>query len=82
MVLAELEEIRILNKPILVGVSRKSFIGEITELRDPSERLYGSLAATAIAVFNGAHIIRTHDPLETKDVIKVAEFIRRSKYSL
>mgnify|MGYP001626446850 CR=1 FL=1 len=79
MVLADLEELRALGRPILVGVSRKSFIGEITGKRDPAERLYGSLAATAIAVFNGAHIVRTHDPAETVDVVKVSSFIRRTR---
>ncbi|MGC9180944.1 dihydropteroate synthase [Thermogladius sp.] len=79
MVLAELEKMRALGRPILVGVSRKSFIGEVTGRRDPAERLYGSLGATAIAVYNGAHIVRTHDPAETLDVVKVASFIRRLK---
>jgi len=76
-VLAELDELRRLGRPILVGVSRKSFIGELTGRRDPAERLYGSLAATAIAVYNGAHVIRTHDPAETLDAVKIASYIRR-----
>ncbi len=75
-----LEGFRKLGRPVLVAVSRKSFIGEILEERDPGNRLFGSLSATAIAVFNGAHVIRTHDVnKETIDTIKVAEAIRLKK---
>jgi len=78
-ILANLEILRCLGRPILVGVSRKSFIGAITGREDPAERLWGSLAATAIAVYNGAHIVRTHDPAETRDAVRVAEFIARMR---
>lgn len=78
-VLAELWRLRELGRPILVGASRKSFIGAITGRGDPSERLPGSLAAAAIAVYNGAHILRTHDPAETRDAALVAERIRRHR---
>jgi dihydropteroate synthase len=74
-VLANLNLLKIFGRPILVGVSRKSFIGAITGRKDPSERLPGSLAATAIAVWKGATIVRTHDVKETLDVIRVASFI-------
>ncbi|AAL81420.1 dihydropteroate synthase [Pyrococcus furiosus DSM 3638] len=76
-VIANLKLLKVFGLPILVGISRKSFIGAITGREDPSERLEGSLAATAIAVLNGANIIRAHDVKETLDVIKVADFIRR-----
>ncbi|MDI9646299.1 MAG: dihydropteroate synthase [Archaeoglobales archaeon] len=62
--------------PLLIGVSRKSFIGAILKKEDPAERLYGSLAATSIAVFNGADIIRTHDIKETLEVVKVSSYIK------
>ncbi|WP_048148104.1 dihydropteroate synthase [Palaeococcus ferrophilus] len=75
-VLANLNVLKALGRPLLVGVSRKSFIGAITGRKDPSERLPGSLSATAIAVWNGANIIRAHDVRETLDAIRVAEFIR------
>jgi len=77
-ILANLKEFRTLGRPICVGISRKSFIGKILKLPDPSRRLVGSLAATAVAVFNGAHVVRTHDPAETVQVIKIAEAIRDS----
>jgi dihydropteroate synthase len=64
--------LRIFEKPILAAISRKSFIGE-TLNKPATERLYGSLAATAIAVRNGAHIIRTHDVAPTVDAVRIAE---------
>jgi dihydropteroate synthase len=67
--------------PLLIGTSRKSFIGRI--LADDSgtpapaaERLYGTLATVAIAVFKGAHIVRVHDVKPTLDAIRVADLIR------
>src|SRR5262249_4212869 len=64
-VLRELTELRSLCFPLLVGVSRKSFIGKILGQPDATDRLIGSLACAAIAVYNGAHIIRAHDVKET-----------------
>lgn len=72
-----LEELKILNKPICVSVSRKSFIGKVLAIEDPSERLLGSISAEAIAVMNGADIIRTHNVYESMQAIKVAEAIRK-----
>ena len=76
-IIANLNLLKIFGKPVLVGLSRKSFIGAITDREDPAERLAGSLAATAIAVLGGANIVRTHDVRETHDAIKLASFIRR-----
>ncbi len=76
-VLAELRVLAALGRPVCVGVSRKSFIGAIVEEADTSERLAGSLAATAIAVVNGAALVRTHDVAETRDAVRVAERVRR-----
>ncbi len=70
-----LGRLRMFGKPILAAISRKSFIGE-TLNKPAGERLYGSLAATAIAVRNGAHIIRTHDVAPTVDAVRVAERVR------
>jgi len=74
----DLGRFRSLGLPVLVGISRKSFLHEILGRPDPSDRLYGTLAATAIAVFNGAHIVRAHDVAATREVITVAERIRGS----
>ena len=57
--------------PLLVGASRKSFIGKILGDAPPTERLGGSLAAAIVAVQNGAKILRVHDVRETVDAIKV-----------
>jgi dihydropteroate synthase len=61
-----------MNLPILVSVSNKSFIGQILS-KDPPDRLYGSIAAEAVAVLNGADIIRTHNVSQTKDAVSVAQ---------
>jgi len=77
-VIANLNMLKMFGLPILVGISRKSFIGAITGRKDPNERLPGSLAATAIAVWNGANIIRAHDVKETLDAVRVVWFIKKS----
>jgi len=76
-ILAGLGRLRALGRPICVGVSRKSFIGEIAGEPDPGRRLPGSLAAVAAAVLGGAHVIRAHDVAETVQAVRVAESIRR-----
>ncbi len=73
-ILSKLEKFIELGKPILIGVSRKSFIGNILNL-PPERRLEGSLAASVIGITKGASIVRTHDVKETRNAIKVAEAI-------
>lgn len=73
--LRRLAEFSELPYPLLVGVSRKSSIGAITGA-PVDERLPGTLAATAIAVLNGADIVRVHDVKECKQAVQVAEAIR------
>jgi dihydropteroate synthase len=58
--------------PILISVSNKSFIGNILGKENPSDRLFGSIAAEVISVINGANIIRTHNVDATKDAITIA----------
>lgn len=67
---------RALGRPVMAALSRKSFIGARLNQPDPSKRLFGSLAATAVAVYNGAHIVRTHDVSMSLDTIRMAEAIR------
>ena len=69
-----------LGCPALIALSRKSFIGKTLDL-PPEKRLSGSLAATAISVLHGADIIRTHDIVETKEAIIIAEMFKKLKYS-
>jgi len=78
-ILARLEEFRKLGRPICVGISRKSFVGTVTGLKDPDQRLAGSLAASAVAVFNGADVLRAHDPAETVQAARIAEAIRSAR---
>jgi dihydropteroate synthase len=77
-VLQKLATLRSLQHPLLVGLSRKSFIGKILGQANPENRLAGSLSATAIAVMNGAHIIRTHDVGPTREAVRMAEALRPS----
>ncbi|MFX1450432.1 MAG: dihydropteroate synthase [Promethearchaeota archaeon] len=77
-IIKSLESLRTLQKLILVGISRKSFIGDVLNLPDPANRLNGSLAATVIAVYNGAHLIRTHDVGAQIEMIKMAKALRMS----
>jgi dihydropteroate synthase len=71
----QLERLKVFGKPVLAAISRKSFIDKVLD-KPPAERLMGSIVATAIAVYKGAHIIRTHDVADTDDAIRVAEAIK------
>ncbi|TFF96372.1 MAG: dihydropteroate synthase [Promethearchaeota archaeon] len=78
--IAELKTLKKLQKSILVAISRKSFIGETLNIPEPEKRLNGTLSATAIAVYNGAHIVRTHDVTpQLKEIIQMAEAIRNAE---
>jgi len=79
-ILKRLSELKVLGSPILIGVSRKSFIGKVLDL-PLEERLAGSLAATCVAVLEGAKIVRTHDIKETREVVDLAEAILQSRVS-
>jgi dihydropteroate synthase len=68
--LRELPRFAALGAPLLVGVSRKSFIGRILG-KAVDERLYGGLALAALAVSDGARIIRTHDVAATHDAVRM-----------
>jgi dihydropteroate synthase len=69
--LRHLPRLAALRRPILVGVSRKSFIGRIGGEPDPRRRLPGSLAAGLFAVLRGAHILRVHDVPETAQALRL-----------
>lgn len=76
--LRELGQFRDLDLPILIGLSRKRFIGDITGKDDPKERVFGTAAACAIAIAKGADILRVHDVAAIVDVRKVVDAIERS----
>ncbi len=69
--LANLRQLQLLGLPVLVGLSRKSTLGELTD-RNVGERLSASVAAAVIAVMRGAQIVRAHDVRETVDALRVA----------
>ncbi|MGH3443273.1 MAG: dihydropteroate synthase [Nitriliruptorales bacterium] len=68
-------ELTSLGRPVLVGVSRKSFIGSVSGVKEPEERLEGSLAAAAVAVALGASMVRAHDVDETLRAVRIARAI-------
>jgi dihydropteroate synthase len=74
--LRDLERLKSLGVPILIGLSRKSFLGGILDL-PAEERLEGTIAANAIAVARGADIIRVHDVREGRRAADVAHRLRR-----
>jgi dihydropteroate synthase len=71
-----LHELRVLKKPILIGTSRKSFIGDLVD-KPPDERLYGSLASVVISIMQKADFVRVHDVAETADVVKLVDAVTR-----
>jgi dihydropteroate synthase len=76
--LRRLREISEVGYPVLVGVSRKSFIGAVLGGLPPGERLEGTAAAVAIAIANGASVVRVHDVGEMARVARVADAIVRA----
>ena len=79
IILQELNRFVKLTHPLLVGVSRKKFIGHILDQPDPYDRLNGSMMATTVAVMKGVSVIRTHDVRETKVAIQMGEALRKSQ---
>ncbi len=74
--LGRLDALVELGVPVLVGMSRKSMIGNLLE-RPLDQRLVGGAAAAALAVFQGARLVRTHDVAATADAVRVAQAARR-----
>jgi dihydropteroate synthase len=76
--LARLEALKSLGLPIVVGASRKSFLGRVTG-RDVDAREWATAAADAAAILNGANIVRVHDVAAQRDAVLVADAIRRAR---
>ena len=74
-ILRYLDEFKELNSPILVGISRKSMLGQLTG-KAVEERLPASVAAAVLAAERGAHILRVHDVGPTVDALKILEAVR------
>ena len=75
-ILARLREIADLGLPVLIGPSRKSFLGSLPSALPPEERLEGSLAAVAAGVMNGAAVVRVHDVRPCRRVLDVLDAVR------
>ena len=80
-IIHNLSELTLLEKPIMIGPSRKAFIGKILGNAPVTDRLEGTAAAVAISIMNGADIIRVHDVKEMVKVAKVAGAIKNCKLS-
>jgi dihydropteroate synthase len=76
LIIKRLKEFKSLGKPLLIGASRKSFIGEILGLK-VEDRLEGSLAALSMGVTNGADIVRVHDVAESKRAARMTDAVWR-----
>jgi dihydropteroate synthase len=74
-IIRRLSEFKSLGLPILIGASRKSFIGKILDQPDPKQRVWGTAAACCAAIANGANIVRVHDLPEMRDICRVADAI-------
>ncbi len=75
-IIANFEQFKQLNCPLLLGASRKSFIGKILNIDIPSERIYGDSAVTAWAIEHGADIVRVHEVKPAADIIAMNRAIR------
>jgi len=76
-ILRNLRELKTLGRPVLVGVSRKRFLGQITGRERAEERLEGTAASVTAAILNGAHIVRVHDVEFMERVSRLADEIMR-----
>jgi len=76
-ILRKLEEFKILGVPILIGTSRKSFIGKILNAQI-QERIFGTVSSCVLAANNGARIVRVHDVLQVKQALKILDAINKS----
>ena len=65
--------------PIVIGTSRKSFIGKLLDHAHPDQRLYGTIASTVAAAMNGADIVRVHDVKAVVEALRIADAIARAE---
>ncbi len=78
LILKHLCEFEVLGRPIVLGTSRKGFVGALLD-RDVEDRLVGTLATVAISVWNGADILRVHDVQETREVLTIVRAIKEAR---
>ena len=78
LILNHLCELQVLGRPIVLGTSRKAFVGALLE-RGLEDRLVGTLATVAIGAWNGAHVLRVHDVQETREVLTIVHAIKEAR---
>lgn len=78
-IVSRLEEFRSLGRPVLIGASRKSFIGKMLDLPAEADRLEGSLSVAALCIAGGAHVLRVHDVKESVRAARMADAVVRRK---
>lgn len=78
--LRRLDEFRVLGRPILLGTSRKKFIGAILEIPVPEDRVDGTAATVALGIERGAQIVRVHDVARMKQVARMMDAVLKSKF--
>jgi dihydropteroate synthase len=78
LILKHLSAFQVLGRPVVLGTSRKSFVGALLD-REVEDRLVGSLATVAIGAWNGADILRVHDVEESREVLTIVHAIKEVK---
>jgi dihydropteroate synthase len=81
-VLASLDRLAAWGYPVVIGASRKRFIGELSGVREPAARVHGSVGAALAAFERGARIFRVHDVAATRQALNVADAVRRAAEGL
>lgn len=77
-IIKELKKLQSIERPILIGPSRKAFIGHILK-KEATQRETGTMATLAAAVMNGAHIVRAHDVKKAVETVRIIDAVRRGK---
>ena len=80
VIIANLEQLsrEFSDFPIVIGTSRKSFIGKLLDNAPADQRLYGTIASTVVAAMNGAHVVRVHDVKAAVDALRIVDTIARA----
>jgi len=78
-ILRDLRRLEKFKLPVLIGPSRKTFIGKVLDIPEPGQRLWGTAASVAAAIFGGAHIVRVHDVGEMLQVARLADAVLRAR---
>jgi dihydropteroate synthase len=78
-ILRHLRRLEKFKLPVLIGTSRKTFIGKVLDIPKPEQRLWGTAASVAASIFGGAHIVRVHDVREMLQVARLTDAVLRAR---